>query len=397
MPLTADNARRLTDAFVMAFGRDPEVIGSAPGRLNWIGEHTDYNEGWVLPMAIEQRLWVVGAHRDDAFIRCRSNDLQGTALFSIEEPALPTSDWTTHVRGIATLLKRQGIPLTGADLFVISDLPRGGGVSSSTALEIATAQALIGLNRTTVDPVALAKLAREAEQEFTGIRCGIMDQMTMCAAQQGHAMWLDCRTLKSVAIPVSLGDHAILLCDSRVSRELAASEYNIRRQQCEEGVALLRQRLPEIRSLRDVNETQLEEHREVLPATIFKRCRHVVTEGVRVLRAAGALKAGIPDFLGDAMTASHRSLRDDYEVSCEELDFLVDQALSAGALGARLVGGGFGGCTINLVANSNVEHFQQQVAQSYKTRFDHEVRWLRCAPGGPACRHLLNEPPLSLS
>jgi len=357
----------------------------APGRVNVIGEHTDYNDGYVLPAAIDLATYVAAAPRADRQLALHARAFAEAAEFDLDDAnPTPRGDWSDYARGVAILLQRGGARLSGATLLIDGDLPMGAGLSASASLEVAVALALTRLAGLDLPRDALAKICQRAENEFVGMRCGIMDQFVICAAQAGSALLLDCRSLETR--PVSLGaDARLIICDSGVRHELANSEYNLRRRDCETAVALLSRALPGISALRDVSLEQLKANEPLLPQTIYRRARHVVSENWRTLFAAAALESGRLEECGRMMNASHDSLRDDYEVSCDELDQLVDAALALpGVYGARMMGGGFGGCTINLVAAERAEEFMEALADACRDEADLAPPMLCCSPGAGA-------------
>ena len=324
----------------------------APGRVNLIGEHTDYNDGFVMPAAIEFAAYVEVNQRADRRLVVRSENYAETREFDLDDPEpRPQGHWSDYVRGVAVTLERAGRHITGADLRVRSDVPMGAGLSSSAAIEVATALAL--LRDVQIDKTTLATLCQRAENEFVGVRCGIMDPFIACHARAGHALMLDCRTLEYRLSPLPRGVK-LVIANTMVRHSLAGGEYNRRRAECEEGAAFFG------RSLRDVTLGDLERERGELAEIVYKRCRHVITENARVLAASVALEQGNLPAFGELMYQSHRSLRDDFEVSCAELDALVDIAGRApGVYGSRMTGGGFGGCTISLVQEQHVEAFRE--------------------------------------
>lgn len=344
-------------------------IYRAPGRINLIGEHTDYNDGFVMPVAIDLYTQVTIKPRDDRKLRLHSENFSESIEFNLDEPEPRTSrHWSDYVRGAAIVLEQAGYRLRGADLAIQSNIPIGAGLSSSAAIEVATALALIDNSDLDVDRVQVAKLCQRAENEFVGMRCGIMDQFVSCLAREGTALVLDCRSLEYRLLPLP-ENVRLVICNTMVKHELGASEYNTRRAECEAGVRHFARALPSVRALRDVSIRDLQEHRRELPELIYKRCRHVITENDRVTDAAGALKRGDLLRFGELMHESHRSLRDDYEVSCAELDAMVDLANQVeGVYGARMTGGGFGGCTVNLVTADRVVDFKLAVAQGYERK-----------------------------
>ena len=354
--------------FQQMFGQDCSVY-RAPGRVNLIGEHTDYNDGFVFPAAIDRGTWVGIAPRADRLIVAHSENFQERIEIDLDG-ALPVQrgHWSRYVGGIAQVLEARNYRLCGANLLIHGNIPIGSGLSSSASLEVAVGFALLQIAGLTIERSVLAKLCQKAENEIVGTQCGIMDQLASCCGEKGSALLMDCRSLRLRAYPLPK-NLRIVICNTMVKRELAKSAYNERRSQCEEGVKILAGDLPGIRALRDVNVEQLERYRTRLADLIYRRCRHVVTENARVLRAADALERGLFSALGEAMAESHRSLRDDYEVSCAELDLFVELAGSfEGTVGARMTGAGFGGCTVNLVDSDRVGAFQQKVASEYQKR-----------------------------
>jgi galactokinase len=350
------------------FGREARVY-RAPGRVNLIGEHTDYNDGFVMPAAIGFACWAAASPQRDGKLRVHSINLEQTAEFELDaENPRPARNWTDYVHGVAVQLKAAGQPLTGAGLVVASDVPLGAGLSSSAALEVATAYALLGAAGSTMDPTQIALLCQRAENEFVGMRCGIMDQFVACHAEQGTLLMIDCRSLQG--FPVKLDPSAqIVIANTMVRHALTGSEYNERRAQCEEGVRRLRERLPQVRALRDVSPEQLEQNRDLVDETVYRRCRHVVTENRRVEQTREALQQHDLARAGELMLASHASLRDDYQVSCEELDTMVELAMQQpGVFGSRMTGGGFGGCTVSLVRKDAVADFVGKLASEYQAR-----------------------------
>jgi galactokinase len=326
----------------------------------------------VLPIALQHATWVAVARRNDRHVRVRSQTLKETAEFDLDE-SNPHAwhNWTDYVRGLAIVLEASGHRLVGTDMLIDSDIPLGAGLSSSAALEMATGFAMLKVSGAAFDLDDLAAAGQYTENTFIGLRSGIMDQYASCHGVRDRALLLDCRTL--VARPVPLGASTkFVVANSMVRHKLAGGEYNTRRGECDTGVAALATAIPGVRALRDVSLTQLEANEGLLPPVVYRRCRHVVTENARVLAAVDALEAGDEEVFGELMVRSHESLRDDYEVSCTELDLLVETALGIdGVLGARLTGGGFGGCTINLVREGAVERFSAILTAHYKASTGH--------------------------
>jgi galactokinase len=356
---------QLLDGFKVRFGTAASIY-RAPGRVNLIGEHTDYNDGFVLPAAIEIYCWAAVAPRRDRKLVIHSENFNETAEASLDSLSpLGKKHWANYPLGVAWTLAKTGKPITGANIYLAGDVPLGAGLSSSAAVEVAVGFALLSQSGHAVNRAELAQLCQKAENEFVGARVGIMDQFVSCYGRASHALLLDCRTLehKFVKLPADL---QLVICNTMVRHELASGEYNARRAECEEGVRILRTVFREIRALRDVTLPQLEEHRRILPAKVFARCRHVITENARVKSAVEAFQTGETKALGPLLQDSHRSLRHDYEVSCRELDLMVGIAMTQpGLIGARMTGGGFGGCTINLVESAAVNDFRRNVAASY--------------------------------
>jgi galactokinase len=358
----------LLNAFQKKFNRRPRLF-RAPGRVNLIGEHTDYNDGFVLPIAIDQQTVVAISPRLDAKLRVWSLSLNEEIELALDDLGTGRSKtWSDYIAGTASALKSAGVDLCGADIAIQSDIALGGGLSSSAALEMSMAKALVAVSNGSLDNLSLALAGQTAEHVHVGINSGIMDQFASINGSAGHALLLDCRSLNAERIPLNLQGCGIVVCNSNVKHTLASSEYNHRRQACENGVARLRSVLPGIQALRDVSIEDLEKHQSLLPDDVFSCCRHVVAENARTLKAAELLKSGNIEAMGKLMSQSHQSLRDDYKVSCKELDILVKSAESQpGVLGSRLTGGGFGGCTVNLVQRDCIDAFKQNVAREYQS------------------------------
>jgi galactokinase len=354
--------------FEQAFRAHPS-ISSAPGRVNLIGEHTDYNDGFVLPCAISFRTHVaVHAREDNKLIMC-SGEFPGQFEFDVNAlPGAHQNIWCDYPVGVAVALRNNGFPLPGANVMVHGDVPVGAGLSSSAALEVASALAFLGLSGGVLRLPQIAQLCQRAENEFVGARVGIMDQFVACLGKAGHALMLDCRSLAYEFVPIPAGI-SIVICNTMVRHKLAGGEYNVRRAECEEGVRLLAKRIPGIAALRDVSVAQLEKYGAELPEKIYQRCEHVVWENQRVLGSSKALAAGDLAVVGECMAASHRSLRDLYQVSCFELDSMVESAQGLpGFFGGRMTGGGFGGCTVNLVNTPDAAAFADRIASRYHER-----------------------------
>ena len=339
----------------------------APGRVNLIGEHTDYNDGFVMPAALDFSTWVKVSPLEQRKLKIFSENFNDEIEIDLDDQNISARGrWSDYPVGVAVILERAGHRLRGARLQIRGEVPMGSGLSSSAAVEVATACALVANSELKIDPRELALLCQRAENEFVGARVGIMDQFISLFGQAQKALLLDCRSLEFRLLP--LPDNVrLIICNTMVKHALASSAYNERRAQCEAGVKHLAKFLPNVAALRDVTIEQLEEHRSGLDDVVYRRCRHVITENARVLAAGDALERGDLKQFGELMAESHVSLRDDYEVSSEELDLMVEIARKLeGVFGARMTGGGFGGCTVNLVAESQVEEFRARVVTEYE-------------------------------
>ena len=339
----------------------------APGRVNLIGEHTDYNDGFVMPAAIGFDVRVACAANNSGQLAVHSLQQSITARFPVNDPVpLPKHDWTDYVRGVQIQLARAGYPISGADLLVDGRVPMNAGLSSSAALEVASALALLETTGNSLPPSTVAKLCQRAENEFVGARCGIMDQFASANGRAGQAILLDCRSLESTYVPLP-ESIAVVICNTMVKHSVAGTGYTQRREECEQCVRYFNRFRPEVNALRGLTEDDLRQHGAGLSDALLRRCRHVIRENARVLAAAEALRNGELQKVGQLMYESHASLRDDYEVSCPELDILVELARSIpGAYGSRMTGGGFGGCTVSLVDEKSVERFKADVTAGYE-------------------------------
>jgi galactokinase len=363
-----DKVGSLLEKFKSHFAGTP-VVYRAPGRVNLIGEHTDYNDGFVLPAAIGFYCWVAIAPRNDRKLVLYSENLNESVEADLDSLAPPpTGKWYDYPFGVAWVLERAGNRLRGANLYISGEVPLGAGLSSSAAVEVSTGYALLDISDLPVDRTALALLCQRAENEYVGARVGIMDQFISCHGSAGHALLLDCRSLEFRMLPLPSNVH-LVICNTMVKHALGDSEYNVRRAECEEAIRILTPVLPGIRALRDVTLAQLEKHRNLLSDITYRRSRHIISENERVLAVASAFENGDIHALGKLMADSHKSLRDDYQVSCRELDIMVECAAGKrGLYGARMTGGGFGGCTINLVAAAHSQEFQTVVAADYESK-----------------------------
>ncbi|MHC4984605.1 MAG: galactokinase [Planctomycetota bacterium] len=356
------------ERFRERFGREPAGAVAAPGRVNLIGEHTDYNDGFVLPIAIERDTAAVFAPREDRIVRFVSAQADESAEIDLSgalaagEPA-----WANYSIGVAAGLVQRGAPIGGADIFFDSDVPLGGGLSSSASLEVATAMALLGGTKGDIPDAELATICQMAEHNFAGTPCGIMDQSIAIMGQAGRALLLDCRDSHTQQIPFDNPDLVLLVADTQVKHELSDGGYAARRDQCYVAAEKLG-----VKMLRDADHDQVAAGADKLSEKELMRVRHVVGEIERTLEAVGALEAGDYERFGHLMVGSHDSLRDDYEVSCEELDAIVEFACGCeGVFGARMTGGGFGGCAIILVAADHAEAVTTSVGDGFEARFGH--------------------------
>lgn len=367
--LLPERVAALRAAFTAQYGTPPEIVVRAPGRVNLIGEHTDYNDGYVFPIAIDRSVLVAASARADRTVRLYAADFDQRDCFALDQIVHAEQQrWSNYQRGVAAMLEERGFHLPGLDVAMASDVPIGAGLSSSAAIEVGTAVTWQTIGGFELERTELALLCQRAENVFVGVNCGIMDQFISALGRAGAALLIDCRSLEyePVGLPAS---GAVVIMDTKVQRGLTDSAYNTRRAECEEGVRLLQAHLPSIRALRDVSPALFERYAGALPEDVRRRCRHVVYEDQRVLDGIAALERGDPTAFGELMNASHVSLRDDYEVSCVELDAMVEAAWAApGVIGARMTGGGFGGCAVALVEAGHAEAFSAQVAVAYKER-----------------------------
>jgi galactokinase len=361
----ASRANALRNRFRELYGRDARIF-RAPGRVNLIGEHTDYTEGFVMPLAINLYAYVAAASRNDNRIRVYSENVGEFAELDLSDSRLNLQgQWSAYILGVAASLISAGHTVNGADLLIHGDVPMGAGLSSSASVEVASGFALLAMSGESMPPAQLAKICQRAENHYAGAMVGIMDQMMAACGRENYALLLDCRTLAFELLRLFDGAQFVV-CNSMVKHDHAANEYNQRRADCETAVRILSTKLSGIRTLRDVSLAELERFSAELPPTVYRRSRHIVTENTRVLGAKAAIQNADPALFGELMKLSHASLRDDYNVSCREVDTLVDLAnKSKGVYGSRMTGGGFGGCTISLVKSDEVEAFKRSIAHEY--------------------------------
>jgi galactokinase len=363
-----NKAHELLTSFKARFGTGASVY-RAPGRVNLIGEHTDYNEGFVLPAAIGFSCWVGIAPRVDRKLILYSENFREAHETTWDALGVRGSGhWWDYPLGVAWALLEAGYRLRGADIYIAGDVPLGAGLSSSAAIEVSTGYALLSVAGQAIDRTKLALLCQRAENEYVGARVGIMDQFVSCRGRAGHALLIDCKSLeyRALRLPAKV---SLVICNTMVKHKLqAGGEYNVRRAECEEAVRKLSAAMPTIRSLRDLSPEQLAQNRSLLSETLYRRCRHVVSENERVRKVAELFDRGKTDGLRELMAASHQSMRDDYEISCRELDVMVEIAgRQRGVYGARMTGGGFGGCTINFVDVEHAAEFQRRVSVEYES------------------------------
>jgi galactokinase len=361
---------QVESTFLSYFNTTP-LIAFAPGRINLIGEHTDYQEGFVFPAAVAQGIWV-GIQKNNLAI-CRLFSMDFTQEFSFELDLISPKKghWATYVMGMCALLKQAGYKVKGFDMVIGGTIPVGSGLSSSAALSVAIGTGISGLFELQIPKKNIALYAQKSEHLYAGVNCGIMDPYASAFGVKGKALLLDCRSNTHEEIPVNFGDYSLILVNSKVKHSLADSAYNQRRQACEESVRILQSEFPEIKTLRDLDEATLGSLKKLLPEVLFPKAKHVIAECGRVNQAAAALQKGDLSEFGKLLNESHQSLSQDFEVSCPELDFLAQKAQALEfVLGSRMMGGGFGGCTINLVKTSELPAFQKIIQVAYKTEFN---------------------------
>jgi galactokinase len=369
--------QRVLASFAQAYDAAPEQVLRAPGRVNLIGEHTDYNDGYVLPCAIDYQTLVAASPRDDGLLRVVAADYgDASDQFRVDAPIAPRPDapWANYVRGVVQMLRQRGLAVRGAELAIACDVPQGAGLSSSASLEVAVLQALNQLQGLQLERTDIALLAQQAENQFVGCQCGIMDQLISARGQAGHALLIDCRSLQAQPVPLPAG-LAVLIVHSQVKRGLVDSAYNERRQQCEAAA-----RHYGVAALRDVNLAQLEAGAAGLDPLVLRRARHIVTENQRTLDAAQALAAGDLQHLGVLMAQSHASMRDDFQITVPAVDRLVEivQAALAGEGGARMTGGGFGGCVVALMPGTRVDAVRAAIEGQYRSPAGEVARMWLC-------------------
>lgn len=365
----------ITQSFIKIFDNKP-ILAFAPGRINLIGEHTDYQEGLVFPAAIEQGIWLAIQKNNLSSCRLYSEDYQEEFVFDINSFSPKKGHWANYIMGAVSQFQQAGYKLEGFDLVFGGNIPASG-LSSSAALSVATGTALSELFKLTITKKSIVLYAQKAEHLFAGVKCGIMDPYASAFGVKDRALLLDCRTNTHFEVEADFGDHSLFLVNSKVKHSLADSAYNKRREACEESVRILQSTYPDATTLRDIPVKDLDKIQQLLPIELFPKAKHVITEIDRVKLASNALHASDLNVFGNLLKASHKSLSKDFEVSCAELDFLAEQSWNLpGVLGSRMMGGGFGGCTINLISNDQVNNFQSELFSSYKKQFDKEVDFI---------------------
>lgn len=363
------NAQQLKNTFKKLFNAEPLLVRS-PGRINIIGEHTDYNGGFVMPAAIDKAIYVAISKREDDEIHLFSESYQQFDISSVKNLKKSENSWANYILGVADQLKERGYKLGGFNFYIDGDVPLGAGLSSSAAVECATGFALDQLFSLSVPKMDIALIAQKAEQTFAGVNCGIMDQFASVFGKKDQAIMLDCRSMKHIYIPLKLDGYKLLLLNTNVKHALADSAYNKRRAQCEQGVAWVKEHYPNVNNLRDVDLGMLDAYVKPKDEEVYKKCSFVVKEIGRLLTAAEQLENGNLQGLGKLMFETHEGLSKDYEVSCKELDFLVDAVKPLDdVLGARMMGGGFGGCTINIVKEDKIAGLIEELAAKYQLEF----------------------------
>ncbi|MCF0043346.1 galactokinase [Dyadobacter fanqingshengii] len=370
----SDIVEKIKEKYFQKFGEtsNPEQVRTfrSPGRINLIGEHTDYNNGFVLPASVDKAVYFVIEPREDDQVILHAADLDETYSFSIEDLSKPAQSWPHYQLGIIEQIYKKGLKIGGFQTTFGGDVPVGAGLSSSAALECCLLFALNELYELGLDRFSIVKMSQKAENEYVGVQCGIMDQFASAFGKEESVIRLDCRSLEYEYFPFPMQDYLLVLCDTSVKHSLASSEYNTRRLECEKGTAILQKYYPEVHSLRDATPALVETHKDELGDIVYRRCKFITEEIQRVQDACDLLvEENLVDF-GKKMYATHQGLQHEYEVSCPELDFLVDQTIAdPSVLGARMMGGGFGGCTINLVKKDAVDAFEQKMKAAYQEEY----------------------------
>ncbi|MFY0606823.1 MAG: galactokinase [Cyclobacteriaceae bacterium] len=363
------------EKFQAEFSGTPLLV-RAPGRINVIGEHTDYNMGFVLPAAVGQGIYfAIGPSGDEDSCNLISLDLKASYDFKISEmKPLAQDSWENYILGVVAEIEKAGHKVPGFNMVFSGDVPRGSGMSSSAALECGTCLGLNELFGFNIGRVDMVKMSQKAEHNYAGVMCGIMDQFASMMGAEDQVLLLDCQSLEYSHFPMVLNNYTLMLCNSNVSHSLASSEYNTRRLQCNEGVEILKKKYPEVESLRDVNIEQLNDCKSDINEEVFRRCKYVIEENVRVHTIVEALKAGDLNAVGETLKAAQHAMETEYEITCPEIDFMADFANSrSDVLGARMMGGGFGGCTLNLIQKGKEEQFVKELDAAYLDKFNKHI------------------------
>ncbi len=359
----------IAEKFRELYQEEPLLFRS-PGRVNLIGEHTDYNNGFVLPGAIEKSIYFVISKREDSEVNLFAYDLNESDEFEITNLNFVKGKWSNYLKGVIDQLNKMGYKFNGFNCVFGGDIPIGAGLSSSAALEAGLAFALNHIYNLGLDKLSLVKLAQKAENEFVGMNCGIMDQYINIFGKTGNVVRIDCQSLEYEYFPFDFKDISIVLFNSLVTHSLASSEYNKRREECNEGVVIIQKKHPEVKSLRDVSPGLLNEFKDEMNDVVYRRCKYAVEETERVIKACNCLVEKDLAKFGEYMYQTHEGLSKDYEVSCEEMDYLVEQARkNKDILGARMMGGGFGGCTINLIKNNGINNAVENISRLYSYKY----------------------------
>ncbi|WP_156305668.1 galactokinase [Sphingobacterium endophyticum] len=365
---------QIRSRFKELYGEVPTLISKSPGRINIIGEHTDYNEGFVLPTAIDKAVYVALQKRDDNEIHLFAEDFNERFEIELDNVAPTDRGWPNYILGVVHQLRERGYSLSGFNLYIDGDIPVGAGLSSSAAVECATAFGLNELFGFGIDRVSIAKIGQLAEHTYAGVMCGIMDQFASVLSKENHVVRLDCRDLTYTYVPLELGDYEIVLLNTNVKHSLASSAYNDRRNSCEKAVSLVKSKNPDVKSLRDVSPAMLDEMVKGVDSDSYVKARFVIEENERLARACEEMSKGDIPAMGKQMFRAHEGLSKEYEVSCAELDFLVDHAKAfEEVVGARMMGGGFGGCTINIVKKGFGQQLVDSLSPAYKEKFNLEL------------------------
>ncbi len=362
----------------------PQITVQSPGRVNFIGGHTDYNNGFVLPTAIDKNIiFKLKRNNSDNICNIYSVNYDMSFSISLENIKISGIAWENYILGVIHEIQQLTDKIKGFDCVLSSDIPIGSGISSSAALECGLAYGLNELFNLNLTKLTIIELSQRAENNFTGAMCGIMDQYASVMSKKNKVILLDCQSLTHEYIPLEIKPYKILLLNTNVSHSLASSEYNTRRKECEKGASIISEKYPKVNSLRDVNETILAEFKTILPENIYRRCKYIIEEKTRVLDAVEALKENKLKDLGKLMYATHIGLSNEYEVSCVELDFLVEYSKGFDSvIGSRMMGGGFGGCTINIIHEDAISDFVEKVSKAYFEKFNIKLDTIEANPSG---------------